>query len=127
MRVALGKLDGVDRVEVSLEAGVATVRFGPGARTTIEEVRRVVRNNGFHPKAATVVVGGTLEHRDSVVMLAVAGSGPAYTVAPEHSVPDAYAALRALPTGTAVELEALVPETARGERPTLGVRRVVTP
>lgn len=56
----LGALAGVESVTVSLNDGYAEVLFNSDAKTTVEEIREVIRNNGFSPRETSVRVSGCL-------------------------------------------------------------------
>ncbi len=75
MRVAVQKLPGVSSVEVSLEAGVATIRFEAGARPPIAQVARAIRDNGFTPKEATLRIRGRVVEEGGQLFLQVPNSG----------------------------------------------------
>lgn len=78
MRVAVQKLSGVESVEVSLEKGVATIRFRPEATATYGQVRRAILDNGFTPKEAQVRVRGSIVEQAGRVVLSVPGRGESY-------------------------------------------------
>jgi len=54
----LRKLSDVRSVRVSLNEGKAVVALAPGSRTTIEQIREVIRHNGFTPREARAVLIG---------------------------------------------------------------------
>jgi len=54
------KLPGVTAVRVSLNEGKAILSLSPDSRATLAQIRRVIRNNGFTPKEAQVLVMGHL-------------------------------------------------------------------
>ncbi|HUG95143.1 MAG TPA: heavy-metal-associated domain-containing protein [Pleomorphomonadaceae bacterium] len=83
VRVAIKKVQGVDNVDVSLNHGLAEVTFKPGNRATVEQVREIVRRNGFTPKGAEVRVAGRVARQDGRSVLAVTGTDVVYTLA-EH-------------------------------------------
>jgi len=56
--VAVKKLDGVESVTVSLEAGTADIRLRPGNVVSLQRIRRLIRNSGFTPKQAEVTAVG---------------------------------------------------------------------
>jgi hypothetical protein len=53
------KVPAVSRVQISLKDGLTMVDLKPGNTTTLSELRRIIRNNGFVSKEATVVAAGT--------------------------------------------------------------------
>lgn len=54
----LGKLHGVTSVRVSLNEGKAVVALAPESRTTLAQIREVIRHNGFTPKDARATLVG---------------------------------------------------------------------
>ncbi|MEX1085211.1 MAG: cation transporter [Steroidobacteraceae bacterium] len=103
----LKRLSDVTDVRVSLNAGVAIVALTPGSTTTIENIRKVIRDNGFTPKAALVVVTGTLVRVDGHTWLEASGL-PRYQLT---GVTKEIEAMRnARPSGE-VQLEGEVPES----------------
>jgi len=62
---SLRKLPGVRSVRVSLNEGKAVVALSPGSRTTIGQIREVIRHNGFTPREArAVLVGRVVQEGD---------------------------------------------------------------
>lgn len=102
----LEKLEGVKDATVSLNEGYAAVVLTPENSVTLEKIQKVVRENGFTPKDATVVISGTVAHSNDHQLVLSAGSGQAYplSAAPENST--AWQTLQALPVGTTVEIKA---------------------
>ena len=111
MRVAVQKLGGVEAVEVSLNQGLATVRFRPNNRVTIEQVRAAIRKNGFTPKAAQVRVAGALTAHQGQPALALPETGALYLLREGSRGAAQLAELRRLAPGTRVTIEGQVPES----------------
>lgn len=105
----LKKLPGVTGVRVSLNEGLAVVALAAENSTTLENIRRVIRDNGFTPKAARVTLVGTLLRADSGVWLEAPGLPRYRLTARDEAV---VAALRARPNGEAIRIEGEIPETA---------------
>lgn len=103
----LKRLSDVTEVRVSLNEGVAMVVLLPGSTTTIENIRKVIRDNGFTPKAAKVVVTGKLVRADGHTWLEASGL-PRYQLT--GVTKDVEATLSARPSGE-VKLEGEVPES----------------
>lgn len=117
----LEKLDGVQEATVSLNEGYAAVTLAPDNAITLEKIREVIRDNGFTPKEATVVVSGSLTRADNRLVLAGAQQ-QRYSLA---ATPDAQAAwqqLQALPEGAAVEIKARVDEDSSTQLAVLTVQ-----
>lgn len=61
----LRKLHGVTSVRVSLNEGKAVVALAPDSRTTLPQIREVIRHNGFTPKdARATLVGRVMREGD---------------------------------------------------------------
>ena len=67
------KIDGVDTVTVSLQRAVADIRLRAGNRVTIDQIREMVRKNGFTPREANVTVVGSAIERGGAPAFAVGG------------------------------------------------------
>lgn len=104
----LTKLPGVTNVRVSLNEGQAIVTLAANNSTTLESIRKVIRDNGFTPKAAHVTVVGTLIHADGQAWLEAPGL-PRYRLAAGNDAVEA--ALRARPNGGTVTVRGEIPET----------------
>lgn len=74
MRVAVTRIEGVSTVTVSLKEGMASIRFTPSNHVTVDQIREVVRSNGFTPKEAEVRVTGVLVSAGDTLVLSVPGS-----------------------------------------------------
>lgn len=64
MSVAIGKLDGVESVDVSLEKASADIRLKPGNTVTLPQLRRVIRQSGYPTKDARVDARGSVIERN---------------------------------------------------------------
>lgn len=65
----LGKLQGVTSVRVSLNEGKAVIALGPDSRTTLAQIREVIRHNGFTPKdARATIVGRTVREGNQLLI-----------------------------------------------------------
>lgn len=115
--VALKGVAGVESVDVSLGEGVATIALAPANEVTVEQVREIVRDNGFSPKETEVRVVGRLVADPAGLMLAAAGTAQPFELR-EH--PDAAGVLdRLRDTGLAggVVIAGVVPESAAADPP----------
>jgi hypothetical protein len=74
VRVAVQKLPGVESVSVSLERASTDVQLRPGNAITLDQLRGIIKNNGFTAKEATVIVVGTLIERGGQPALEVTGT-----------------------------------------------------
>ena len=90
MRVAVRKLDGVESVEVSLERASADVHLRPENHVTLSQLRKIIKDNGFSPREATVTVVGTLVERGGKPALSLTGSGIVWLLTPAAGENTAY-------------------------------------
>ena len=86
MSVAVEKLDGVDKAEVSLNDGRVSVRFAPGNTVTIAELRRTIRNQGFTPKEAKLTLSARIEIRGGALVAILPGSRVAFAITADGDV-----------------------------------------
>lgn len=115
MSVAIKKLEGVESVKVSLNEGFADIKLKPGNKVTVEQVREVVRRNGFTPKDAQVEVAGKVIERGGKPALEVTGTEAVYALvpSPRHETPD----LAKQTAGREVVVNGRIPETAKATAP----------
>lgn len=112
MSVAIKKVEGVESVKVSLNQGLATVTLKPGNRTTLDQVREIVRRNGFTPKGADVRVAGRLTERGGKAALAVSGLDLVYLLADHPEAKVKVSELQRAAKDQAVLVMGSVPERA---------------
>jgi len=119
--VAIKKVNGVQDVRVSLNQGTAVIRLKEGNRVDVEQLRDIIRKNGFTPKDSDVKVAGKVVERNGKPALEVNGPDIVYLL--EGNV----APLRGM-TGKQVVLAGQVPETrGKNEPPNLVVKEVAAP
>ncbi len=94
MRVSVRKLEGVESVEVSLERGLASIQLRAGNSITLQQLRQLVKNNGFNPREASVTVVGELIQEGADATLSVTGTSAVLTVAPDGARPAAFRTVR---------------------------------
>jgi copper chaperone CopZ len=100
MEKGLKKLEGVNKVKVSLNKGNAVLQFATDNKLSLADIRRVVRDGGFTPKQATVKISGTLQRDGDQLRLHV-GEGD-YTLKPSEKAKDACQGLQEAGTGATV-------------------------
>ena len=54
------KVEGVQNVQVSLKEGLTVLELRDGNHVTLEQLRKVIKNNGFVSKEAEAVAKGTV-------------------------------------------------------------------
>lgn len=122
MRVAVEKLDGVERAEVSLNDGIVRVAFRSGNRVTLARLRKAIRDQGFSPKEATVTVSARVERIDDGFRAIVGSTDVSYALLTEPEI----AGQLARSVGRTVILEGTVPQDADDVTPdNLQVTRLV--
>src|SRR4051794_13926099 len=85
VRGALQKFSGVEKVDVSLNKGLATVTLKPGNTVRLSDVWETVRKNGFTPKETKVVIRGDVTG-GTKSELKVTGTNEVYALLPEPKV-----------------------------------------
>lgn len=100
----LSKIDGVKDVSVSLNDGYALVWLEPDNAVTLEQIRRVIRENGFTPKDAAIVASGTLTRADDQLVLA-SGASQQFSLVASPDAQPAWQQLQALPQSAMVKIE----------------------
>ncbi|MFL6352413.1 MAG: heavy-metal-associated domain-containing protein [Bryobacteraceae bacterium] len=88
--VALKKVPGVDSVDVSLNKGLATVKLKPGNTVTVPQLWKLIHDQGYTPKATTVLVRGELSGDSAKPQLKVTGANVVIPLAPNTRDPAAY-------------------------------------
>lgn len=105
VRGGLKKIEGVRDANVSLKEGVATIAFTPDNRVRLAQVWKVVRDNGFTPRASTIRADGVVAIRGDAVVITIAGSDESFIADNADSARDRVAELRALGAGARVRIE----------------------
>ena len=119
VRGALKKMPGVESVDVSLNKGLAAVKLKPGNTLKPEDFWKTVRNNGFTPKEATVLVRGDVQGGK----LRITGTNQILDLAPDPQNPKALEAVRGLAGKTITVQGILTPGKDMKTEP-LRVRRI---
>jgi hypothetical protein len=68
------KIDGIDKVRVSLNEGLTILDLKADNAVTLSTVRQIIKNNGFVSKEATVVARGTIANVDGQSTFEVSGT-----------------------------------------------------
>ena len=111
MRVSLMSVNGVESVKVSLEKGVASVKFKPGNTVTLKQLQNAVTKNGFTMKESKIVAAGKLFQDGDATKFQISGSNDVLALVPEKSG-------EAAPSGSGpVVVEGTIPENAKGKSP----------
>jgi len=87
VRVAVQKLSGVESVNVSLERASTDIQLRPGNSITLEQLRSIIKNNGFTAKEATVTVVGKLIERGGQPALEVTGTNTVMLIVADPKQP----------------------------------------
>ena len=107
--MAIGKLHGVESVDVSLTRASADVRLRPGNTVTLAQLRKIIKDNGFSSRDVTVTAVGRLVDSGGTVALDI--SGLVLPLARDSKQPAAYddAVARAKSAQPTVEVTGVVP------------------
>ena len=68
------KLPGVESVDVSLERAITDVRLRRSNTVTLDQLRKVIRNNGFNAEEADITVVGKVSEGGGQPVLSVTGT-----------------------------------------------------
>jgi hypothetical protein len=101
--VATKDLEGVTASKVSLNRGLLILELARGNKITLEQLREIVRRNGFTPREARVAVRGRLERANGGLRFLPAAGGDAWQAADAKGVAEAKE--EALVEGTVAERE----------------------
>lgn len=85
METNLGRLNGVNAVEVSLNDGLATLTLGPDAEPDVGEIRAIVERGGFTPQATELRLRGRITATEDETVLMVGEQR--FILAPTESIP----------------------------------------
>jgi copper chaperone CopZ len=100
LTVAMKKLQGVETVDISLNKSAAELRLRTGNTVTVEQLRTIIKHNGFTPKEAIVTTIATPARKAGALTLEVNGQPTVLAVA-AGSAPDAVKALTRAAAGGA--------------------------
>jgi hypothetical protein len=114
--VALGKLDGVTTVDVTLKRGVAHIALKPGNTVTLTQLRQTVKDAGYSSGAAVTTAIGRLSAAGRQKVLSVAGTSMTWVLEADAGTPPA-ASLAAMAEGTTVEVTGTIASASRGTTP----------
>src|SRR4051794_36436680 len=89
VRGALQKFSGVEKVDVSLNKGLATVTLKPGNAVRVADMWETVRKNGFTPKETRVVARGEVVSGGKAE-LRVSGTTEVFELASDPKTPKAF-------------------------------------
>lgn len=107
----LKKMDGVEKVKVSLNDGKAFLDLAADNSLNLQKIHDEVKSNGFAAKDAEVTLKGTLAKNNEQLILKV--SGETFLISPESS-PNALKKIKALREGESIKVEGKVAEEKAG-------------
>jgi copper chaperone CopZ len=107
VRVSLKGIKGVEKVEVSLNKGLANIQLTPGNAVTIKQLLDAIAKNGFVTKQSLVIAVGDLIQDKLGARLRIIGSNETFAVIADEGM------LKPL-LGRRVLLEGVVPEVQKG-------------
>ncbi len=121
MSVAIKRVEGVESVDVSLNEGFADIKLRDGNKVTVDQVREIIRKNGFTPKESTVRVRGKVIERNGKPTLEVGGQNGVLLLTGN-------VAELAKKAGKEVVVSGVIPDTAAKNEPeTIDVKSVSAP
>ena len=88
--VALRKVAGVERVEVSLNKGLATVKLKPGNTVSVSQLWQLIHEKGYTPKTTGVSVRGELANVQGQLQLKISGTKEILALMADPKNPAAY-------------------------------------
>ena len=88
MSKGLKKVDGAEKVDVSLEQGLAKIQLKPENKVTLASIQTIIKKNGFSPKSANVKLRGKLRNQNNSLILTITGSNESLPAKlnPQHSI-----------------------------------------
>ena len=69
VRVAMKRMPGVTDVQVSLQSATTTIELAERNTVTLEQVRDIIKKNGFKPGAAQIKGTGTLVEENARLVI----------------------------------------------------------
>jgi hypothetical protein len=119
-------IKGIDRVDVSLNKGLATMTFTPDNTVTMKQLQQAIASNGFTTKTSAVTVRGVLRTTAGKLQLTVSGSNESFDLLPEEGAAKPGLSDGRMPDGKMVEIDGIVPEPAK-DKPSSVIRyRTIT-
>ena len=116
MSVALGKVKGIEKVNVTLKRGVAHITLAEGNAVTLPQLRRIIKDAGYVSRDAVVNARGTLLARGNELRLDLSGTSTALRLAADPAHPEVLANLRKAAGGaSSVEVSGTI-SGATGDR-----------
>ncbi|HEY8715507.1 MAG TPA: heavy metal-associated domain-containing protein [Candidatus Acidoferrum sp.] len=80
VRVSLKSVAGIEKVDVSLEKGLAVITLKTGNTVTLKQLQEAITKNGFTMKASKVSVAGQIVMDGEKARLKISGSNDLLTL-----------------------------------------------
>lgn len=113
MRVALEKVAGVEKVNVTLKRGVAHIALKQGNTVTLPQLRQIIKDAGYSTRDAEVTATGTASRKGREVVLTIGGTDSVVQLAAGREAEPFNALSRSLGDGTQqLEVTGVVPAPA---------------
>lgn len=109
------KVHGVQKVDVSLNKGNATIEFKPESTAHYDDVRSGIEKNGFVIRDAQITARGKLQKTNGVLQFVISGSGETFNVLPLNNNAELGGSLEAR-AGQDVVLDATVPAPEKNKK-----------
>ena len=104
-------VSGVESVQVSLEKGLATVKFKAGNSVTLKQLQGAITKNGFTMKESKIVAAGKLLQEGGNTKFQISGSNDVLLLAAEGSG----AAMPPASSSATFLVEGTIPESTKGK------------
>ena len=124
--MALGRLDGVTSVDVTLKRGVAHIALKPGNTLTLAQLRQTVKDAGYPSGEAVATAVGRLSAAGRQKVLSVSGTTMTWVVEAEAGTPLA-ASLASTADGATIAVTGTIAAAPKGADPERIVIRELTP
>ena len=82
----LKKVEGVEKLEIKVNKGTATITVKEGKTLSIEGVKKAVKDGGFTPREISITVTGRLTERDGRTVLTIPDSEQVFLVEPNEQL-----------------------------------------
>ncbi len=70
----LKKIEGVEKVQINVQDGIATLRSRKGKSVEVENLESVVKDAGFTPREITAIIVGKVRQSDGTLVFSVTDS-----------------------------------------------------
>lgn len=90
VNVALTKVEGVDRVDVSLNKALATVKLKPGNKASLAQMLKLIHEKGYTIPQVSLELRGDPSKTQVGMVFKASGTGESFALAIDPKMPGAY-------------------------------------